>query len=116
MTRCLPLLGILVSPFVRPNSWSLPSVHYRCFLSHPMWVMSAFIGAFLTLKRRSLLFSHLPSFSAEAHRKSLLSAPCSQVSLLFSEADIQSLLESSQAYNSLRSQRAIIEVASKSSS
>ena len=76
--------------------------------------ISAACTSFITHKRRAFLISHLPPFFPELSRKSLLSAPAALADQLFKESDISSLLESASVFSTLRSQQAMIDVASKS--
>ena len=71
--------------------------------------------AFLVLKRRQFYLSHLPAYFSDINKRSMLAAPavCSNF-FLFAEADVACLLSDTQASSPLRSQQALVDMASRS--
>ena len=69
--------------------------------------------AFLTLKRRQFYLSHLPACFSDVNKRSMLSALVVCADFLFSEADVAHLSDT-QTSSSLRSQQALVDVASRS--
>ena len=63
--------------------------------------------AFVGLKRREFYLSHLPAYFSAVNKRAMLS------SSRFSYSDVQRWLEDTQTSSSLRSQQALVEVASR---
>ena len=70
--------------------------------------------AFLVLKRRQFYLSHLPSYFSDVNKRSMLASPAVCSDFLFTEADVACLLSDTQTFSSLRSQQALMDVASRS--
>ena len=70
--------------------------------------------AFLVLKRRQFYLSHLPAYFSEVNKRSMLAAPAVCSDFLFAEADVACLFSDTQTSSSLRSQQALVDVASRS--
>ena len=75
--------------------------------------ISASFTAFLGLKRRNFSLSHLPAYFSEANKRAMLAAPGVCSSSLFAESDVARLLADTQTSSSLRSQQALVDVASR---
>ena len=69
---------------------------------------------FVGLKRRQYITSHLPPYFPDTLRRPLLAAPFSSAESLFREEDIENLLASAQARQTLKTQQAMIEASLKS--
>ena len=69
---------------------------------------------FLVLKRRQCYLSHLPAYLSAINKRSMLAAPAVCSDFLFAEADVAHLLSDTQTSSSLRSQQAMVDVASRS--
>ena len=70
--------------------------------------------AFLALKRRQFYLSHLPAYFSDVNKRSMLFALAVCADFLFAEADVAHLLSDTQTSSSLRSQQALVDVASRS--
>ena len=70
--------------------------------------------AFLALKHRLSYLSHLPAYFSDVNKRSMLSATALCADFFFSEADVARLLSDAQTSSSLRSQQALVDVASHS--
>ena len=77
--------------------------------------ISASFTAFLGLKCRNFYLSHLPAYFSEANKHAMLAAPVVGASSLFAESDVARLLADTQTSSSLRSQQAMVDVASRGS-
>ena len=77
--------------------------------------LSASHTAFLGLKRRQFYLSHLPAYFSEANKRAMLVSPVVCADSLFAEADVARLLADTRTSSSLRSQQALVDVASWSS-
>ena len=77
--------------------------------------ISASFTAFLGLKRRNFYLSHLPAYFSEANKRAMLAAPVVGATSLFAEFDVARLLADTQTSSSLRSQQAMVDVASRGS-
>ena len=77
--------------------------------------LSASAATFVGLKRREFFLSHLPAYYSDMNKRSMMSSPllCSQ--FLFSEQDVARLVAETQTSSSLRSQQALVDVASRAS-
>ena len=64
------------------------------------------------LKRRQFYLSHLAAYFSDVHKRVMLAAPLLCVDSLFVESDIFCLLSDTQTSSSLRSQQALVDVAS----
>ena len=71
--------------------------------------------AFVGLKRRELYLSHLPAYFSDFNKQAMLSSPVVLSFSLFSDSDVQRLLADMQTSSSLRSQQALLKVASRGS-
>ena len=69
--------------------------------------------AFVGLKRCEFYLSHLPTFFSDVNKRAMLSSPVVLASSLFSDSSVQRLLADTQTSSSLRSQQALVEVASR---
>ena len=77
--------------------------------------ISASFTAFLGLKRRNFYLSHLPAYCSEANKRAMLAAPVVGATSVFAESDVACLLADTQTSSSLRSQQAMVDVASRGS-
>ena len=66
------------------------------------------------LKRRQFYQSHLPVYFSDVNKRSMLAALAVCLDFLFAEADVSRLLSNTQTSSSLRSQQALVDVASRS--
>ena len=82
-------------------------------LAHPA-SLSASHTAFIALKRRQFYLSHLPAYFSDINKRAMLSSPAVCAEYLFNEADFSWLLSDIQTSLSLRSQQALVDVASRS--
>ena len=78
-------------------------------------LVSASLTAFVGLKRRQFYLSHLPAYFSEVSKRAMLSFPLVCSDSLFVESDIARLVADTQASSSLRSQQAMVDVASRGS-
>ena len=69
--------------------------------------------AFLALKRCEFYLSHLPAYFSEVNKCAMLSSPAVCSEFLFAESDVSCLLADTQTSSSLRSQQALVDVASR---
>ena len=69
---------------------------------------------FLALKRRQFYLSHLRAYFSDVNKRAMLSAPAVCADFLFAEADVARLLSDTQTSSSIRSQQALVDVASGS--
>ena len=83
------------------------------YLAHQASI-SAYHTAFVGLKRRQFYLSHLPAYFTDVHKRAMMAAPLVCVDSLFLESDISRLL-SEMTSSSLRSQQALVDVASNRS-
>ena len=74
---------------------------------------SASTTAFLGLKRREFYLSHLPAYFSDRNKRSMLSSPLLGSQFLFAEPDIARLVAETQTASSLKSQQAMVDVASR---
>ena len=72
--------------------------------------------ALLGLKRRQFYLSHLPSYFSDVNKQAMLSCLVVLASSLFADSDVSRLLADTQTSSSLRSQQALVEVASRGAS
>ena len=121
LSHSLWLLSVLLA-FVRLQGFSpadaslfnaLVTSLSKC-LAHQASI-SASVTAFLGLKRRNFYLSHLPAYFLEANKRAILAAPVVCASFLFAESDVARLLMDTQTSSSLRSQQALVDVASRGS-
>ena len=77
--------------------------------------LSATHTAFLTLKRQQFYLFHLPAYFSDINRRAMVSSPAVCAYYLFNESDVSCLLSDTQTSSSLRSQQALVDVASRSS-
>ena len=77
--------------------------------------ISASHTAFVGLKRRQFYLSHLPAYFTDVHKRAMMAAPIVCADSLFLESDILRLLSDTQTSSSLRSQQALVDVASNRS-
>ena len=71
--------------------------------------------AFVGLKRRQFYLFHLPAYFLEVNKHAMLASPLVCADTLFAESDIARLLSDTQMSFSLRSQQALVDVASRGS-
>ena len=67
------------------------------------------------IKRRQFYVSHLPAYFSDVHKRTMLAAPLVCADYLFLESDVTRLLSDTQTSSSLRSQQALVDVASQRS-
>ena len=77
--------------------------------------ISASHTAFIGLKRRQFYLSHLPAYFTDVHKRAMMAAPLVCADSLFLESDISRLLADIQTSSYLRSQQALVDVASNRS-
>ena len=70
--------------------------------------------AFITLKPRQFYFSHLPAYFLDVNKRVMLSSLVMCAEFLFAESDVSRLLADTQTSSSLRSQQALLDMASRS--
>ena len=71
--------------------------------------------AFFGLKRRQFYLAHLPAYFSGANKQAMFAALVVCADSLFAEANVARLLADTQTSSSLRSQQALVDVASRSS-
>ena len=76
--------------------------------------LSASQTAFIGLKCRQFYLSHLLAYFSDINKLAMLASLLVCTDLLFSEADVARLLADTQMSSSLRSQQALVDVASRS--
>ena len=69
--------------------------------------------AFLCHRRREFYFSHLPAYFSDVTKRSMLSSPAVYADSLFPEEDVTRLSEATRSSSSLKSQQAMVDVASR---
>ena len=77
--------------------------------------ISASHTAFVGLKRHQFYLSHLPAYFTDVHMRAMMAALLVCADSLFLESDISRLLSDTQTSSSLRSQQALVPVASNRS-
>ena len=111
------LLGFMrlqgFSPSDAPLFNTLVTSLSKC-LAHQASI-SASHTAFVGLKRRQFYLPHLPAYFSDVHKRAMLAAPLVCADSLFVEPDISRLLSDTQTSSSLRSQQAMVDVASSRS-
>ena len=100
-----PIDAALFSPLVTSLS--------KC-LAHQA-SLSASQTAFIGIKRHQFYLSHLPVYFSEVDKRAMLTSPLVCADTLFVEADVARLLADTQTSSSLRSQQALVDVASRGS-
>ena len=78
--------------------------------------VSASHTAFLCHRRREFYLSHLPAYFSDASKRSMLSSPAVFADSVFREVDVSRLLGATRSSSSLKSQQAMVDVASRRSS
>ena len=68
---------------------------------------------FLCHRRREFYFSHLPAYFSDVTKRSMLSSPAVYADSLFREEDVSRLLDAARSSSSLKSQQAMVDVASR---
>ena len=101
------------SPSDSPLFNTLVSSLYKC-LAHQASV-SASLTAFMGIKRRQFYLSHLPAYFSDINKRTMLAAPLVCADSLFLESDVTRLLSDTQTSSSLKSQQALVDVASNRS-
>ena len=101
------------SPSDSPLFNTLVSSLSKC-LAHQASV-SASLTAFMGIKRRQFSLSHLPAYFSDVNRRAMLAAPVVCADSLFLESDVTRLLSDTQTSSSLKSQQALVDVASNQS-
>ena len=84
-------------------------------LAHQAQV-SASHTAFFCHRCREFYLSHLPAYFSDVSKRSMLSSPAVFADTLFREEDVSRLLEATCSSSSLKSQQAMVDVASRRSS
>ena len=84
-------------------------------LAHQASVTASQIS-YICAKRREFYLSHLPAYFTDSTKRSLLESPAVFVDSLFAEQDIARLWDATRSTSSLRSQQAMLDVASHGSS
>ena len=84
-------------------------------LAHQASVTASQIS-YICAKRREFYLSHLPAYFSDSTKCSLLESPVVFADSLFAEPDIARLLDATRSTSSLRSQQAMVDVASCGSS
>ena len=74
--------------------------------------VSASHTAFIGLKRHEFYLSHLTAYFSDVNKWTMLSSPIVCFNFLFAEADVACLLADTQTSSLLRSQQALVDVAS----
>ena len=92
---------------------TLVSLLSKC-LAHQASV-SASLTAFMGVKRRQFYLSHLPAYFSDVNKHAMLAAPIVCADSLFLESDVTRLLSDTQTSSSLKSQQAMVDVASNKS-
>ena len=69
--------------------------------------------AFFCHRRREFYLSHLPAYFSDVSKRSMLSSPAVFADSLFREEDVSRLLEATRSSSSLKSQQAMVDVASR---
>ena len=77
--------------------------------------VSASLTAFMGVKRRQFYLSHLPAYFSDVNKRAMLAAPIFCADSLFLESDVTRLLSDTQTSSSLKSQQAMVDVASNKS-
>ena len=77
--------------------------------------VSASLMAFMGVKRRQFYLSHLPAYFSDVNKRAMLAAPIVCADSLFLESDVTRLLSDTQTSSSLKSQQALVDVASNKS-
>ena len=101
------------SPSDSPLFNTLVSSLSKC-LAHQVSV-SASLTAFMGIKRRQFYLSHLPAYFSDVNKRAMLAAPVVCADSLFLESDVTRLLSDTQTSSSLKSQQALVDVASNKS-
>ena len=101
------------SPSDSPLFNTLVTSILKC-LAHQASI-SASHTAFVGLQRRQFYLLHLPAYFSAVHECAMLAAPLVCADSLFAEFDISRLLSDTQTSSSLRSQQALVDVASNRS-
>ena len=68
---------------------------------------------FLCNRRRECYLSHLPTYFSDVTKRSMRSSPAVFADSLFHEEDVSRLLEATRSSSSLKSQQAMVDVASR---
>ena len=75
--------------------------------------LSASQTAFVGLKRRQFYLSHLPAYFSDVNKGAMFTSPLVCSDMLFAEANVAWLPADMQTSSSLRSQQALVDVASR---
>ena len=84
-------------------------------LAHQASVTASQVS-YICNKRRELYLSHLPTYFTDSTKRSILESPAVFSDLLFAEEDVARLLDVTRSSSRLRSQQAMVDVASYGSS
>ena len=84
-------------------------------LAHQASVTASHIS-YICNKRRKFYLSHLPVYFTDSTKRSMLESPVVFANSLFEETDVARLLDATRSSSSLRSQQAMVDVASRGSS
>ena len=77
--------------------------------------VSASLTAFMGVKRRQFYLSHLPAYFSDVNKRAMMAAPLVCADSLFLESDVTRLLSDTHTSSSLKSQQAMVDVASNRS-
>ena len=84
-------------------------------LAHQAHVLAS-NAAYACYKRQEFYLSHLPTYFGDQNKRSMLLAPSVFADTLFREEDFAQFLDSTRSSSSLRSQQAMVDMASRRSS
>ena len=84
-------------------------------LAHQASVTASQIS-YICVKRQEFYLSHLSAYFSDSTKRSLLEFPVVYADTLFAEPDFARLLDATRSTSSLRSQQAMVDVASRGSS
>ena len=98
------------SPLDSPLFNTLVSSLSKC-LAHQASVLAS-LTDFMGVKWRQFYLSHLPAYFSDVNKRSMLAAPLVCADSLFLESDVARLLSDTQTSSSLKSQQAMVDVAS----
>ena len=101
------------SPSDAPLFNTLVSSLFKCLVHQAS--ISASHTAFVGLKRRQFYLPHLPAYFTDVNKRAMLAAPIVCADSLFLESDVARLLSDTQTSSFLRSQQALVDVASNRS-
>ena len=99
---------------LRIPSFSTPlSLHYPSVW--PIKPLCLLLSRLLWVSRGVIFISHLPAYFSDVNKRAMLAAPLVCADSLFLESDVTRLLSDTQTSSSLKSQQAMVDVASNTS-